>query len=131
MTYNECPICFEEHYNNHSSTLKCGHKMCSQCLVSHAATSQKVFKGYIDCPLCRSVIVRVSPPILPVLPARNNSNEIGDIQTNPEEFERIKKLGLILCGLLLFFLIPYLLMSVLKDISQISIDDDNIGYLGE
>lgn len=58
MSFNdECPICFEENYYNFSSTLKCGHKMCSQCLVSHTLKAQELNKLIVECPFCRSIII--------------------------------------------------------------------------
>ncbi len=54
---DECPICFDENYNKFSATLKCGHKICSQCLVSHTLKAQEINKINVECPLCRSVII--------------------------------------------------------------------------
>lgn len=41
----DCPICLET--STAWATLKCGHKMCTSCLLQHARNNNK-------CPLCRA-----------------------------------------------------------------------------
>lgn len=93
MTFDiECPVCFEEDYNKYPATLKCGHTICSQCLVSHTIKSCELKKNVIECPLCRSTIVEVDEEI---------------------EFLTERKIGalnktiLLLIGLVALFIIPY------------------------
>lgn len=60
---NECPICLEDNYDKYSSKLKCGHTLCSICLINYAIISSKNLKQKIECPLCRYVILDVNDNI--------------------------------------------------------------------
>jgi len=44
--YEECKLCFHEII---STTLKCGHTMCSECCIKHFRKSE-------NCPFCRTMI---------------------------------------------------------------------------
>ena len=55
----ECPICFDDSLRLRSATLKCGHTVCSKCLMVHAITAQNEKKNMVECPLCRHVILKL------------------------------------------------------------------------
>ena len=46
--YEECKLCFHEIV---STTLKCGHTMCSKCCIKHFRKSE-------NCPFCRAMICK-------------------------------------------------------------------------
>lgn len=100
---DECPICLEDCYESYSSKLRCGHKMCSDCMMKHAITTHKNNKSTVDCPLCRRVIL--------VIPHIEDEQEAIELRN-----ENIKRVLLILFVLGMLFVIPYLILSVLKDV---------------
>ena len=100
----ECPVCFDDNYSNYSATLKCGHKLCSQCLVSHTIKSCEIKKNNIDCPLCRSTIVYVDEEI--------------EVE-NDRRLEISNRYIYIIFGLVLMFVVPYLILELIKHLTNI------------
>jgi preprotein translocase subunit SecG len=52
---DECPICFEDIINK--TTLKCGHRFCTNCILLYSITSFNENKLEVNCPICRSIVI--------------------------------------------------------------------------
>lgn len=101
----ECPVCFEDNFKNRASTLKCGHTICSNCLVSHTIKSIEYKRSSIDCPLCRTVVVTIRPQ-------------------DPEERVHVVKVirCIAICALGLF--IPYVFIHIIAYLVQVAAATD-------
>ena len=107
----ECPVCFEDNFKNRASTLKCGHIICSHCLVSHTIKSIETKKPSIDCPLCRAVVVTIRPEA-------------------PEERIRIVKLVRYIAICTLGVVLPYVLIHFIVYLVELSTLTDEKTNLG-
>lgn len=115
-SFDECPICFGENYVNYASRLKCGHKLCSECLVNHAVASLNKNNLIVDCPLCRSTIITITP-------SQHRLVNIDNIPAINEHEQQIENLNYrsIYCFLSIFllFMFPYILMKLLENLLKI------------
>ncbi len=125
-SFDECPVCFIEKYADHASRLKCGHKLCSECLANHAIASSQKNNQIVDCPLCRSKIVEIIPRLnqvavnIETLPPAINEYDYSDRNSHNNK-------SLYCCiAIMLLFIVPYLLMKFLEDLAHININDINM-----
>lgn len=116
-SFDECPVCFEEKYAKYASRLKCGHKLCSECLANHSISSLQKNNKVVDCPLCRSTIIDITP----IQYNRNlNIELIPTINENEQQIENPNYKSLYCCmAIILLFIVPYLLMKLLEDLADI------------
>ncbi len=107
----ECPVCFGAKYAEHASKLKCGHKICSECLANHAIASTHRKNQIVECPLCRTVVINIPPKYL----------NIQDDEQISQDYQNLKIFQFCLV-ILLILVLPYLIMKLIEDFVKLKKD---------
>lgn len=111
--YDKCPICFNINFENYASKLKCGHILCSHCLIYHTLSAYQTRKQKIECPMCRYVILDIDN-------VYENDNENIDSENNNENIidNGNNNITHICIFLFLLFVIVLLFISIVELLYQ-------------
>ena len=86
---NVCSVCYENMEDSFTTTLKCNHTYHTDCYTSYIAFNVMNKKETIDCPLCRSNVLKITidkPDVIHIV-AGENDIESQSLYTDTDDYE--------------------------------------------